>query len=714
MADVGNLTAKLTLDTAEFEKGTKSVGGFVDDMTKSILKADIIKDVFQGAVDGAVKLGQAFVDMGKQAVQSYADYEQLVGGGQLAFGEAFAWIEDRAVEAYKNVGLSQNEYLKQVNGFAVGLKTALGGNEQAAAELADKIVTAEADVVAAMGITKEAAQNAFNGIMKGNFTMVDNLQLGIKPTKEGYQEMIDSVNAWNEAQGRATQYSMDNIADMQAALVDYIEMQGLAGYASNEASSTIAGSLNMVKAAWEDVMLSVAGGGKGMEEAIASLVDSVKAFAGNLIPVVEEALWGLGDLVKGLAPVILDALPEFIANVLPGLIEAAISIVYALIEALPEIMEVLVGAIPDIVEQILEVTYALIEVLMEDGLPMLLELAVNILLTLADSLVENLPNLVPALVNMLLYMVETIVMNLDKIIMGGLQIIMALATALVDNEDKLFLAIAELVIGGLMTLTMHLPEFLEMGVKIVLKVAEGIIMAIPNFLHAVGEMLGIVDSADKQVRKTTSSMHDVVKSTTISMSDFTQQAAQNTAVSAQAVAQNAEKSKNLVEAALTGLERNFTRAMQISRKYFYELETQIHNTAEELLYIGSIEATPRMDPSNVVKACADIVRACEEAIAALERLASAKASAGARASGGWVQSGETYLVGELGPELITPTRSGYVHTAEETADLLGGSGTGGGDIYITIQGDVYDDERSMKNKLTDAMLSVLQEQVAYA
>ena len=76
-----------------------------------------------------------------------------------------------------------------------------------------------------------------------------------------------------------------------------------------------------------------------------------------------------------------------------------------------------------------------------------------------------------------------------------------------------------------------------------------------------------------------------------------------------------------------------------------------------------------------------------------------------------MNAGTTYLVGELGPELITPTRSGYVHTAEETEDILGGAGQ---NITININGDVYDDARSMKNKLTDAVVSVLQEQVAYA
>ena len=167
-----------------------------------------------------VAAGAAIVAIGKQAVEQYAEYEQLVGGAELMFGDAYDFVAEKAKNAYSTVQMSQNEQLKQVNGFATGLKTALGGNAQAAAELADKIVNAEADVVAATGASQEMVQNAFNGIMRSNYVMLDNLQLGIKPTKEGFQEVIDIVNKWNAEQGKATDYQIDNLADAQSALLD--------------------------------------------------------------------------------------------------------------------------------------------------------------------------------------------------------------------------------------------------------------------------------------------------------------------------------------------------------------------------------------------------------------------------------------------------------------------------------------------------------------
>ena len=296
-----------------------------------------------GAVAAWAAVGAAVIKAGKiigqtigEAVNQYAEYEQLIAGSELMFGEGFQFISDKAKEAYSTVGLSQNEYLQQVNGFAVGLREALGGNEQAAAELADKIVTAEADIVAATGNTQENVQNAFNGIMKGNYTMLDNLQLGIKPTKEGFQEVIDKVNAWHESMGDATRYTIDNLADCEAAIVDYVEMQGLAGYAANELGDTIQGAANQAKAAWKNLLTGLGDADADIEELVGNLMDSIGVLIENLLPVIGrilEALWAalveagsrlaeiagewmtqMGEAMKEKASEVWDSILEFFAE----------------------------------------------------------------------------------------------------------------------------------------------------------------------------------------------------------------------------------------------------------------------------------------------------------------------------------------------------------------------------------------------------------------
>lgn len=289
-ANVFELFATISLDTDEYERKLK------DSENKTSTFADVLKaNLASGAIiAGVKKLAGVVADVGKAAYTSYARYEQLASGAQLMFGDAYDFVAEKARNAYKTVQMSQNDYFQQVNGFATGLKTALGGNVQAAAELADKVITAEADVVAATGNTQEAVQNAFNGIMKSNYTMLDNLQLGITPTKEGFQQLIDKVNEWNAENGEATAYTIDNLADCQAALVDYIEMQGLSNYAAEEAARTIEGSTASMKAAWQNLATGMADSNADMEGLTQDFVDSVFTAGRNIIPRVQQIVTGVG------------------------------------------------------------------------------------------------------------------------------------------------------------------------------------------------------------------------------------------------------------------------------------------------------------------------------------------------------------------------------------------------------------------------------------
>ena len=294
------------------------------------------------AKTAAVSFGAIAAAVGKitqSAATNYAEYEQLIGGTALMFGDAYDFVTKKAENAYKTVQMSQNEYLAQVNGFATGLKTALGGNEQAAAELADRIIQAEADIVAATGNTQEAVQNAFNGIMRSNFTMLDNLQLGIAPTKEGFEELINQVNAWNETQGRSTNYVIGNLADMQSALVDYVEMQGLAGYASMEAADTIQGSISSLRGAWENFLTSLSDPDADVGAKIDALADSAFAVFDNLAPrilqIVPRVAEGLNKLIKAASPYVADA----VKNLLPALIEGTMALFQGLFDAVQNLFD---------------------------------------------------------------------------------------------------------------------------------------------------------------------------------------------------------------------------------------------------------------------------------------------------------------------------------------------------------------------------------------
>ena len=333
--------------------------------------------------------GTAIVAVGKQAIEQYAEYEQLVGGAELMFGDAYDFVAEKAKNAYSTVQMSQNDYLRQVNGFATGLKTALGGNAQAAAELADKIVNAEADVVAATGASQEMVQNAFNGIMRSNYVMLDNLQLGITPTKEGFQEVIDKVNEWNAANGRATNYVIDNLADAQSALVDYIEMQGLQGYAANEAADTIQGSLASMKSAWENLLTGVADDNADFEGLINNFVDSLVGVGENIMPRINTVIKGLTQLITQASQNIIPLAVETILQNLPSIVSAGMDIVMAIVNGILDNIDLLIDCIIDLIDVVVD---KLIE-----NLPKLIEGGIKLTLALASGIIKAIPQLVAKL-----------------------------------------------------------------------------------------------------------------------------------------------------------------------------------------------------------------------------------------------------------------------------------------------------------------------------
>ena len=452
-------------------KGKDQFGKDVDESTEKGKKLanSIGKGLATAAKVGAAAVTAAGTAVGfllKNSLDSFAEYEQLIGGAELMFGDAFEFVKDKAENAYATVQMSQNEYLQQVNGFATGLKTALGDNEQAAAELADKIITAEADIVAATGNSQEAVQNAFNGIMKSNYSMMDNLQLGITPTKEGFQEVIDKVNEWNKANGEATNYQIENLADCQSALVDYVAMQGLAGYASAEASKTITGSLASAKAAWSNLATGLADDNADIETLINNFISSVTTAGKNLAPRVTQILNGISSMVTQMAPMIADAIPVIITEILPNMLTAGVQLLQSLLTGIQQNVGTLAEGAVSIVTMLVESLGGM--------LPVIVEVGIQLLVALLLGLSESLPELIPVIIQAIGLMVETVLGNLDMIIMAGVALVVALLQGLLNELIAEAQYIGEWIQENIITpIEEKFGDFLNVGKDIISNLLDG-------------------------------------------------------------------------------------------------------------------------------------------------------------------------------------------------------------------------------------------------
>lgn len=96
--------------------------------------------------------------------------------------------------------------------------------------------------------------------------------------------------------------------------------------------------------------------------------------------------------------------------------------------------------------------------------------------------------------------------------------------------------------------------------------------------------------------------------------------------------------------------------------------------AESLINLHAAVMKAMNDPTAVTPAqkFANMAAVASQGAAVLNQLKSVTIS-GARASGGYVGSGRTYLVGEKGPELFTPGASGQITSNSNLNKALGGS-----------------------------------------
>ena len=309
----GSVVIGVEVDTDPAQKSVQSLG---DKLKGSIVAAAKAATVALGAaVTGVAALSTA-------AVNSYGEYEQLVGGVETLFKDSSAVVMEYATNAYKTAGLSANEYMTTVTSFSASLLQSLGGDTEQAAQMADMAITDMSDNVNKMGYTMESVQNAYNGFAKQNFTMLDNLKLGYGGTKEEMERLLSDAEKLS-----GIEYDVSSYADIVSAIHIIQTEIGITGTTALEASTTIQGSISSMKSAWENLVTGLADDNADMSQLVGNVVDSAKTVAQNIIPVMETAISSIGQMITELAPVIGTELPGLIMQVLPSLLRGGCSAV---------------------------------------------------------------------------------------------------------------------------------------------------------------------------------------------------------------------------------------------------------------------------------------------------------------------------------------------------------------------------------------------------
>ena len=394
------------------------------------------------------------VSLTKSAINSYADLEQNIGGVETLFKQSADRVIENAKKAYKTAGLSANQYMETVTSFSASLLQSLGNDTEKATDMADQAIIDMSDNANKMGTDISMIQSAYQAFAKQNFTLLDNLKLGYGGTRGEMERLIADANKIKEANGEMANLSIDSFADMTEAIHIIQTQMGITGTTAKEAESTITGSMNAMKGAFDNFI-----NGSGTPE---QLIDSITIVFNNiinaLIELVPKLADGLVKLVNGLIPEI----PNIVMKLLPSLLKGILNLTQGILKAIPDIIQTLIDSLVMVVQAIAE------------ALPTLIPQIIDALIDGILTILENIDLLIDCGLQLILGLIQGITEALPRLIEKAPVIIEKLITGIIGAIPKIIEMAPQIIMGLTEGIFMSLGKIVEVGVNIITKLWEGI------------------------------------------------------------------------------------------------------------------------------------------------------------------------------------------------------------------------------------------------
>ena len=447
------LKSGVTTAKAEISKLEKATGETSNAMSTLKIAGKLAG---AGIVAGMGMAVKATGDLIGETIGAYKEYEQLEGGVKKIFGEdAMKTVVENAQNAFRTAQISANDYMEQVTSFSASLMQSTGNNAQESAKIADMAIRDMADNANTYGTSMEAIQNAYQGFAKQNYTMLDNLKLGYGGTKTEMERLLADAEKLT-----GIHYDISNLADVYNAIHAIQEESGVAGTSAKEAMTTISGSANMVKSAFENIKSALGSGDDNMlTTALDGMLEGIEALITNVTKILPNIVKGVSKVISSLA----SKLPSMIQDLLPSLIEGIVTVLEALVQATPQLLEALLGMTPMIVDAVIRIAMSIVQVL-----PQLLVILAQIVVEIAKALVnpENLAMILNAGVQLLVELVKAIP-----------QIIIALVDALPTIIESIVAYLTD-------------PKSLGMMIEASVDLFLGLVQAVPKILTALVSAFG--------------------------------------------------------------------------------------------------------------------------------------------------------------------------------------------------------------------------------
>lgn len=343
--NVFELYASIILDKGDYEQGLDEAGKKTSEFSKKLKSGLVTAAKIGTAAITAAAAGIAALT--KSAIEEYGEYEQLVGGVETLFKSSAGIVQQYAADAFQTAGLSANDYMNTVTSFSASLLQSLDGDTAAAAEKANLAITDMSDNANKMGTDMASIQNAYQGFAKQNYTMLDNLKLGYGGTKQEMERLLEDAQKLS-----GVKYDISSYSDIVDAIHVVQTEMGITGTTALEASTTIEGSVNSAKKAWENWVTGIGNSNADMAQLTGNLLSSVTTAADNILPVISTVFDSIGEVIGTQGEEIISTGISFISGSVPGLLTAGITLVGDVAKGISSNLPALIGSITAVIEEI--------------------------------------------------------------------------------------------------------------------------------------------------------------------------------------------------------------------------------------------------------------------------------------------------------------------------------------------------------------------------
>lgn len=248
---------------------------------------------------------------------------------------------------------------------------------------------------------------------------------------------------------------------------------------------------------------AVAGKFPGITSAFSDFTGYLSAWGGNVGSALSGVLGNVGKFMPGFAKLMNFGLVAGVLVAGLGLLntqfgEQINTILTTMQLKGPEVItnfcNGIVTALPNLIAQGGQILNNLM-LAITANLPAIIQGGIAIISSLISGIAQQLPTLIPTAVNMILTLATSLLSNIDQIIDAGIDLLVGLAQGLVNALPQLINK-APTIIGQLASaIIRNLPKILQAGIKILGMLATGLIQAVPQLISKIPSIISQIKNA---------------------------------------------------------------------------------------------------------------------------------------------------------------------------------------------------------------------------